>query len=175
MAVRVAWPWPTMRPQSACIRPRLCYYAAIMTEREFLETIRRIQEVYKTRRADALHQLEVEQGEDLVALIRVWKVQHDGADPPPWMDRASKSRPSRVSTNGDQPISQKQRIRRIIDGLPGPLDSVKVIRRFGEVFPDEVQPESSTVSKVFRELVKEEKLKCTKTAGFQQPAQYAKT
>jgi hypothetical protein len=149
----------------------LSYHSATMTAEEYQETVARIQQVFKTRRREALEQLEAEQEKDILALIRVWKLQHD-EPPPPLVARRSKSP---AATNGDQPVSQKQRIRRIIHGLPGPLDSVKVVRRFGEVFPDENQPESSTVSKVFRELVKEGKLKCSKLAGFQQPAQYVKT
>ncbi|HSS19314.1 MAG TPA: hypothetical protein VLL54_04510 [Pyrinomonadaceae bacterium] len=146
-----------------------------MTREEYLETVRRIQAIYKARRADALEQLEVEQEQDLLALIRVWKLMHDG-ESPPWMGDAIKTRAKRVSTNGHQPPSQKQKIRRIIEGLTGAVDSKVVIKRFGEIYIDDKdKPESSTVSKVFREMTKEGILKCTKPAGFQQPAQFVKT
>lgn len=147
-----------------------------MTREEYLETVRHIQELFAVRRAELLTQLEAlesEQEKDLLALNRVWKLQHKD-EQPPWMGDALESSNASDSRNGMKPYSKAKRIRWIIDRLSGSIDSDKVIKRHGEVFPDEDQPDTSNVSKVFRKMEGEGALKRTKEAGFQQPALYEK-
>jgi hypothetical protein len=143
---------------------------AAMTREEYQELVQKIIDLYRARVAEYAKEMDSEKEKDLEAVARVWRLEHEGQDPPP----LSAPRAATASINGHQPTSQKQRIRKIIDALSGSVDSAKVIRRFSEIYPNDTSPESSTVAKVFRELIIEEKLECTEPAGFQKPAQYKK-
>ena len=158
------------RGQKWVAQSQSCGSMAAMRREEYQELVQKIVDLYQARVVEYAKEMDSEKEKDLEAVARIWRLEHDGQAPPPLsVPRAAKS-----STNGHQPTSQKQRIRKIIEGLSGSLDSAKVIRRYGEIYPDDAIPESSTVGKVFRKLIEEEKLECTEPAGFHKPAQFKK-
>jgi hypothetical protein len=142
-----------------------------MTQEEYEGLVQKVVALYQARVEEYAKEMASEQEKDLQAIARVWKLEN-GEEPPTLTTTARRS--VKATTNGHQPTSQKQRIRRIIGGLLGSIDSAKVLKRYGEVYPDEEQPHSSTVSKVFRAMEEEQKLEKVKEAGFQQPAEYVK-
>ena len=142
----------------------------LMTPEEYQEILRRIEDAYQTAIANA----EVQRHEQRSALETIWSLI--GNQPAAAKGQRVKARV--VTTNGFHPNSQKSKIATIVRGwdLGWPIDSRKVLKRYGEIYPDEKdQPESSTVSKVFRRMEKDKELVLFKKAGFQEPAQYTKT
>lgn len=152
-----------------------CVIHAAMNREEYRELTRKIVALYEGRVVEYAREMESEKEKDLQAIARIWRLENDGQDPPTFV--LANPPYAKASTNGAHPISQKQKIRRIIEGLSGPVDSAKVLKRFGELYidSDEKQPESSTISKVFREMEKKGEIRKTKEAGFQQPAEYVKS
>jgi hypothetical protein len=146
---------------------------AAMTRKEYQELYQKIVELYEARVDEYAREMESEKAKDLQAIARIWRLEHDAEDPP---TLTAARRSTKVSTNGGPPKSQKDMIRLVIKRLSGTIDTPKVLKTFGEVFCDEEHPpDKSTVSKVFREMIKEGTLECTERAGFQKAAQYVKT
>jgi hypothetical protein len=143
-----------------------------MTPEEYQELLRKIEEAYQTAidQAAAIRaRAEARRSEQRSALQTVWSLARDGQSPPV----TARARP--LSANGDAPTSQRQRIRRIIDGLTETIDSAVVRQYYEQVYREDRHPESSTVMKIIREMVGKGWLRLTEEAGFQTPAKFEKT
>lgn len=139
-----------------------------MTPEEYQAILKRIEDAYQTAIAHA----EVLRHEQRLALETIWSLI--GNEAPATTGRVVRAKTA-ATANGDAPTSQRQRIRRIIDGLTSNVDSAVVRRRYGEIYPDDHQPESSTVMKIIRELAARGWLRVISEPGFQTPATFEKT
>jgi hypothetical protein len=127
-----------------------------MTPDEYRDLLSRIEASFQgtiSAAQRAIADAEVNRMDQLRSAETIWRVLNDG--PPPTLERGRpRARPA--AQNGNAQPSQRRRIRAIIDGLASGVDSAAIRQRYAELYPDDPQPDSSTVMKIIRELVADE-------------------